>query len=66
MAGKIRFMIERLIELRTRGDRGLIAPLKIRLIMKGIDPDLFDADTPDTPAIIQRLAAIAREMGYEL
>lgn len=66
MAGKIKYMIERLIELRTKGDRGLVAPLKIKLIMKGVDPDLFDAQSPDTPAIIQRIAAVAREMGYDL
>ncbi|MCC8180514.1 MAG: hypothetical protein LIP23_06360 [Planctomycetes bacterium] len=66
MAGKIKLLIDRLIELRTNGDRGLVAPLKIKLIMKGVDPDLFDATSPDNPVVIQRVITIAKEMGYDL
>lgn len=66
MAGKVKELIDRLIELRTKGDHGLIAPVKIKLIMKGVDPDLFDAASPDNPVVIQRVMTIAREMGYEL
>ena len=66
MPGKVKELIERLIELRTKGDPGLVAPVKIKLIMKGIDPDLFDADSPDNPVIITRVVTIAQEMGYQL
>lgn len=66
MAGKVKALIDRLIELRTKGDKGLVAPLKIKLIMKGVDPDLFDANSSDDAAVIQRVTKIAREMGYEL
>ncbi len=66
MAGKVKVLIDQLIELRTKGDRGLVAPLKIKLIMKGVDPDMFDTDSPDNPIVIQRLVTIAKEMGYDL
>lgn len=66
MAGKVKILIDRLIELRTKGDRGLVAPLKIKLIMKGVDPDLFDAASQDNPIVIQRVMTIAKEMGLEL
>lgn len=66
MAGKVKELIDRLIELRTKGDRGLVAPVKIKLIMKGVDPDLFDAASADNPMVIQRVITIAKEMGYEL
>ncbi len=66
MAGKVKTLIEQLIQLRTKGERTLVAPLKVKLIMKGIDPDMFDAETPDNPIVIQRVVAIAKEMGYEL
>ena len=66
MAGKVKTLIDQLIDLRTKGDRGLVAPLKIKLIMKGVDPDMFDVDSPDNPLVIQRLRTIAKEMGYEL
>ncbi len=66
MAGKISILIEQLIALRTKGDRGMVAPLKIKLIMKGVDPDMYNASTPDNPIVIQRVIAIAKEMGYDL
>lgn len=66
MAGKIKILIEQLIELRTRGDRGLVAPIKIKLIMKGIDPDMYDDASPDNPIIIQRIITIAKEMGFDI
>lgn len=66
MPGKIKQNIDKLIELRTKGDRSLVAPIKIKLIMKGIDPDMYDETSPDNPVVIQRVQTIAREMGYEL
>lgn len=66
MAGRIKRLIENLIEQRTQGEAALIAPTKIKLIMKGVDPDLFDDDSPDDPVIIQKIAAIADEMGFDL
>ncbi|MCD8138506.1 MAG: hypothetical protein LUE17_01785 [Planctomycetaceae bacterium] len=62
----MKVLIDQLIQLRTKGDRGLVAPLKIKLIMKGVDPDMFDSDSPDNPVVIQRLVTIAKEMGYDL
>lgn len=66
MAGKIKQLIDKLIELRTNGDRGLVAPIKIKLIMKGVDPDLFDETSADNPIVMQRVITIAKEMGYDL
>lgn len=66
MPGKVKELIDQLIVLRTKGDHGLVAPLKIKLIMKGIDPDLFDASSPDNPAMIKKVITIAGEMGYNL
>lgn len=66
MAGKVKELIDRLIDLRTNGDRALVAPMKIKLIMKGVDPDLFDTTSADNPVVIQRVITIAKEMGYDL
>lgn len=66
MAGEVKRLIDQLIVLRTRGERGLVAPLKIKLIMKGVDPDLYDDSSPDNPMIVERVKSIAREMGFEL
>lgn len=66
MAGKIRELIDQLIHLRTDGKPGLVAPLKIKMIMKGVDPDLYDASSADDNVIINRIVTIAHEMGYDL
>lgn len=66
MAGKVKELIDKLIDLRTNGDRALVAPMKIKLIMKGVDPDLFDTTSADNPVVIQRVITIAKEMGYDL
>ena len=66
MAGQIKSMITRLIRLRVGDNPHMEAPLKIKLIMKGVDPDLFDSNTPDNPIVVQKIVSIAKEMGYEL
>lgn len=66
MAGKIKVLIDQLIELRTKGEAGLVAPIKIKLIMKGVDPDLYTATSPDDPTIIYKVMTVAGEMGFDL
>ena len=66
MSGTIKHLIDELITMRTKGDRGLVAPIKIKLIMKGIDPDMYDESSPDNPVVIQRVKSIAKEMGFDL
>ncbi len=66
MAGQIKTMITRLIHLRVGNNPHMEAPLKIKLIMKGIDPDLYNEHSADDPVIIQRLRTIAENMGHPL
>jgi len=66
MPGTIHRLINRLIELRTGGQPGLAASIKIRLIMKGVDPDQHTESSADNPAIISRLYAIAKDMSIDL
>lgn len=66
MPGQIKHMITQLIHMRVGDNRHLEAPFKIKLIMKGVDPDLFDERSEDDPAIIQRLQNIAKSMGHML
>ncbi len=66
MAGKIKVMIEELIQVRTKGNPHMIAPLKIKLIMKGIDPEIYNEASEDNPVVIQRLQNIAKAMGCNL
>ena len=66
MAGQIKYLIQQLINKRTGGDPGLVAPMKIKLIMKGVDPEQYTDSTPDSPAVIQRVITIAKEMGVDI
>lgn len=66
MAGKIKELVGRLIKLRVKDDPHMIAPFKIKLIMKGVDPDLYNETSDDDPVVIQRIHQIAKSMGYEL
>lgn len=66
MPGKIHEMITRLILLRVGENRHLEAAFKIKLIMKGVDPDAYDGNSPDDPAMMQRIHTVAKSMGYDL
>ncbi len=66
MSGQIKAMLAQLIHMRVGNNPLLEAPFKIKLIMKGVDPDLFDDRSPDDPAVIQRIKTIAKSMGQEL
>jgi hypothetical protein len=66
MAGKIYGMIQALIERRTNGDAKLAPVEKIKLIMKGVDPEIYNPESADDPIIINRLQNIARALKIEL
>ena len=66
MAGTIHSLITRLIEQRTGGRPHLAASIKIRLIMKGVDPDQHNESSADDPAVIARVYAIAKDMSVDL
>jgi hypothetical protein len=61
MAGKIKAMIDALITQRAQGNTALEGVVKIKLILKGIDPKNYTSDSPDDPAIIAKLNELIRE-----
>jgi len=66
MAGKVKAMIDQIIAQRSQGNANLIAPLKIKLIMKGIDPDEWLESSPDDPLMLSRAQNAAKDMGVQL
>ena len=66
MPGKIKAAIEVILVQRSQGNLNLIAPIKIKLIMKGIDPDQWHEASPDDPAMFSRVATAAKDMGVSL
>jgi hypothetical protein len=39
---------------------------KTKFILKGLNPDRFDANSPDDPVVIARVRAIGAEMGVSV
>jgi len=66
MPGKIKTAIDQILTLRSHDNAHLIAPLKIKLIMKGIDPDLWHESSPDDPVMLLRVQNAAKDMGVSL
>ena len=62
MAGKIKSLIDQIIEKRAKGNPLLADMTKTKMIMKGIDPSQFSSASPDDPSIIEKLSNLAREL----
>lgn len=62
MAGKIKLMIDTLITQRAKDNAMLAGIIKTKLVLKGIDPNRFSAQSPDDPAVIAKLEALLKEL----
>ncbi|MBU0982143.1 hypothetical protein KKC94_05635 [Patescibacteria group bacterium] len=61
MAGKIKLLIDEIINTRAQGNKTVENCVRTKLILKGIDPDLFDNSSDDDPNIIEKLQKVAEE-----
>jgi hypothetical protein len=66
MAGQIRHMIDSIIEQRGRGNPTLALTTKTKLVLKGFNPDSFDDNSVDDPAVIMQVRVIAAAMGVKV
>jgi len=66
MAGQVKAMIDRIIEERSKGNPILATTTRTKLILKGLDPDKYDAGSPDDPMLIARLRDLAAELNISL
>jgi hypothetical protein len=62
MAGKIKKMIDSIIEQRTKDNPMMAGVIKTKLALKGIDPTKFTPQSDDDPVIIGKLETFLREM----
>ena len=62
MAGQVKAMIDRIIEQRSKGNPVLALTTQTKLILKGIDPAKYDANSPDDPQVVARLRELAAEL----
>jgi hypothetical protein len=66
MAGQIRAMIDEIIKERSHGSVLLESTTRTKIILKGVDPNKYDASSFDDPAVIARLREMAAELNVSL
>lgn len=62
MAGKIKDMIDEIVKERSRGNPAIAEMTIAKLILKGINPNKFNSDSPDDLLIIKKLINIAKQL----
>ena len=66
MAGKIKQLIDTLIERRSQGNPSIASTTRTKLLLKGIDGNKYSEKSDDDPAVIASIMQIADEMGINL
>ncbi len=66
MAGKIKQMLEEIVKQRSASNPMVAGMVRTKLILKGLDSAKFDASSPDDAVLIQKIVAVASEMGVHL
>jgi hypothetical protein len=66
MTGKIRLLIDNLIEERAHGNPSLESTTRTKLLLKGIDSSKFSSSSDDNSEIIEKIKQIARDMNIVL
>jgi hypothetical protein len=66
MAGKIKNMVNQIIDLRSKGSPAIAATTRTKLILKGINLDSYTETSDDDPNVINRLRQIATEFGVNI
>jgi hypothetical protein len=61
MAGKVRELIEKLEQKRTKGNPNLLHFVRAQLLLKGIDPARYNKDSEDNPEVLAKLDAMLRD-----
>ena len=66
MAGTIKIKIDAFTARRTKGNSTIALTTRTKFILKGVNPDRFNATSPDDPAVIAKVKAIGAEMGISV
>jgi hypothetical protein len=66
MPGNVKRMIDSIVEQRSKGNPTLVASTRTKLILKGLNPDRFTDASPDDAALINKVRAIAAELGVDV
>jgi hypothetical protein len=62
MAGKIKMMIDSIIEQRAKGNAMLEGVIRTKLMLKGVDPKKYTLQSDDDPSVISKLEALVKDL----
>ncbi len=66
MAGQIKMLIDKIIRERSKGNETVALTTKTKIILKGINPNQWDENSPDDPAVIEKLKQVAKEFSIQI
>lgn len=64
--GKIKNMVDELIQKRANGKEALEINTRMKLLMKGIDVKKIDHQTPDDHKMIEKILQVAKDFNIQL
>ena len=65
LAGKIKQIIDNIIEERSKGNPAIREMTIAKLILKGLNPNKFDENSSDDAVIIEKLLSIAKQLNVK-
>lgn len=66
MAGKIKEMIDCITTERAKGNSTIAITTRTKIMLKGVNPDLYTSDSPDDPLVIEKVRKIGQDFGVHL
>ncbi len=64
--GTAKKILNAIIQKRSRGVRSIAKAIKIKIALKGINPDSLTPDTPDDPILLKKLLNLAQSYGLRI
>lgn len=62
MAGKIKMMIDSIIQQRAKNNPMLEGVIRTKLMLKGVDSKKYTLQSDDDPAVISKLEALMKDL----
>ncbi|MBN1188352.1 MAG: hypothetical protein JXA46_01255 [Dehalococcoidales bacterium] len=66
MAGKIKQLIDTIVEVRSKGNETIRNTTLAKIMLKGVNPDIYNEQSPDNEEVIARIRQIAGDMGVKI
>jgi len=66
MAGKIKSIIDSIVNKRSNGNATIATLTKSKMVMKGINPEKYTSTSEDDPVVIEKLVVLAKELNVNI